>query len=228
VAAFIAEPVLGEGGIIVPHKDYFKYVKEILQEEEILFIDDEVQTGFGRTGKLFAIEHYGIEPDILVAAKAIADGFPLSSFTTRADVGDAFKPGDHFSTFGGNPVSCAAALANIEVLLEEKLPENAASCGKEIMLRLRRLEQDCALVGDVRGKGLMIGVELVRDRQKTPAVAETREIRRLCREEGILLGVGGTMANVLRIQPPLILTETEVGRLCETIERACRSLAKTL
>src|SRR5206468_8673684 len=121
VAAFIAEPVMVEGGIIVPPRKYFKEVKKILDHHGILFIADEVQSGFARTGKMFAIEHYGVEPDILVTAKGIADGFPLSAFTTRTEIAAAFKPGDHLSTFGGNPVSCAAALANIEFLEKENL-----------------------------------------------------------------------------------------------------------
>lgn len=228
VAAFIAEPVMGEGGIIVPHADYFKYVKEILDEEGILFIDDEVQSGFGRTGKLFAIEHYGVEPDILTSAKGIADGFPISAFTARPEVGDAFRPGDHLSTFGGNPVSCAAALANIEVMAEERLPENAALRGNQIMARFSRLREECSLVGDVRGKGLMIGLELVKDQDKTPAAAEAGQVRRLCREAGLLVGVGGSLANVVRVQPPLILTEEEAERVCTTIERACKQVAASL
>ena len=122
VAAFIAEPVMGEGGIIVPPANYFKEVKKVLDRHGILFIADEVQSGFARTGKMFAIEHYGVEPDILVTAKGIADGFPLSAFTTRPEIAAAYKPGDHLSTFGGNPVSCAAALANIEFMEQEDLP----------------------------------------------------------------------------------------------------------
>src|SRR5947199_2526417 len=163
VAAFIAEPVMGEGGILVPPRNYFREVKKILDQHGILFIADEVQSGFARCGKMFAIEHYGVEPDILVTAKGIADGFPLGAFTARPDVGDAFKPGDHLSTFGGNPVCCAAALANIEVMLEEKLPENSAARGEQIMKRLQNFAETAPLIGDVRGKGLMIGVELVKD-----------------------------------------------------------------
>ncbi len=121
VAAFIAEPVMGEGGIIVPPPNYFKEVKKILDQHGILFIADEVQSGFGRTGKMFAYEHYGVDPDILVTAKGIADGFPLSAFTTRPEIAAAYKPGDHLSTFGGNPVSCAAALASIEFMQKENL-----------------------------------------------------------------------------------------------------------
>jgi 4-aminobutyrate aminotransferase len=225
VAAFIAESVMGEGGIIVPPDNYFKYAKAVCDKHGILFIADEVQCGFGRTGKMFAIEHYGVEPDIMATAKGIADGFPLGAFTARPDVGGAFKPGDHLSTFGGNPVSCAAALANIEVMLDEKLPENAAARGEQIMTRLKKFEGKTPLIGDVRGKGLMIGVELVKDKQKTPAVAETKEVRRLCREAGVLVGAGGTFANVIRLQPPLTLSAAEADRICDVFSDAVAKLS---
>src|SRR5206468_9770205 len=161
-----------EGGIIVPPDNYFKYAKAVCDKHGILFICDEVQSGFGRCGKMFAIEHYGVEPDIMATAKGIADGFPLGAFTARPDVAGAFKPGDHLSTFGGNPVSCAAALANIEVMLDEKLPENSATRGAQILKRLQSVKSP--LIGEVHGKGLMIGVELVKEKQKTPAIAETK------------------------------------------------------
>jgi 4-aminobutyrate aminotransferase-like enzyme len=225
VAAFIAESVLGEGGIIVPPDNYFKYAKAVCDKHGILFICDEVQSGFGRTGKMFAIEHYGVEPDIMATAKGIADGFPLGAFTARADVGGAFKPGDHLSTFGGNPISCAAALANIEVMLNEKLSENAAARGAQIIKRLQKFAEKAPLIGDVRGKGLMIGVELIKDKQKTPAVAETKEVRRLCREAGVLVGAGGTFANVIRLQPPLTLTAAEADRICDVLSDAVAKIS---
>lgn len=223
VAAFIAEPVLGEGGIIVPHSEYFKVVKEILKEEGILLIIDEVQTGFGRTGKMFAIEHYGVEPDIMALAKGIAAGFPLGGFIARPEISEAFSPGDHLSTFGGNPVSCAAALANIDLLQEQKLAENARDRGTQIMEALRSFKESTPLIGDVRGKGLMIGIELVQDRDKTPAVKEAQAVRALCRESGVLVGVGGSFGNVVRIQPPLILTEAEAGQLIDLMKKTLRA-----
>ncbi len=226
VAAFIAEPLLGEGGIIVPPSNYFRLVKEILDHHEILFICDEVQTGFGRTGKLFAIEHYGVEPDIMTMAKGIADGFPLSAFIATPEVGDAFTVGSHLSTFGGNPISCAASLANIDVMLDEKLPENAEARGKQLVAGLEKIQANNTLIGDIRGKGLMIGMELVKDTDKTPAAGEAREVRRLCREAGILVGVGGSLANVVRLQPPLVITEEECERVLETLERALADAAR--
>jgi 4-aminobutyrate aminotransferase/(S)-3-amino-2-methylpropionate transaminase len=212
VAAFIAEPVMGEGGIIVPPPNYFKEVKKVLDHYGILFIADEVQSGFGRTGKMFAIEYYGVEPDILVTAKGIADGFPLSAFTTRPEIAAAYKPGDHLSTFGGNPISCAAALANIEFMEKEKLPARATETGAYAMGKLRDLQKSNPLIGDIRGLGLMIGVELVKDAQKTPASAEAEAIRDACLKNGMLVGVGGVSGNVIRFQPPLIITKAQIDQ----------------
>jgi len=228
VAAFIAEPILGEGGIITPPANYFKLVKQILDAHKILFICDEVQTGFGRSGKLFAIEHYGVEPDIMTTAKGIADGFPLGAFTATPEIGDAFTVGSHLSTFGGNPVSCAAALANIDVMFDEKLPENAKTRGAQLMAGLEKIRANNKLIGDVRGKGLMIGIELVKDADKTPAAAEAAEVRRRCREAGILVGVGGSLGNVVRLQPPLVISEEECARVLETIETALADTARAL
>jgi 4-aminobutyrate aminotransferase len=223
VAAFIAEPVMGEGGIIPPPLEYFKFVKEILDENGVLFIADEVQTGFGRTGKLFGIQHYDVEPDIMTLAKGIADGFPLGACIAREDIGNAFELGDHLSTFGGNPVSAAAALANIEVMLREKLSEQSAEKGAYIMKRLSEMKDEYPIIGDVRGKGLMIGVELVKDQaKKTPAADETRRIRDLCREKGLLIGSGGVKGCVVRIQPPLIITKEQIDDALNILESAVK------
>ncbi len=212
VAAFIAEPVMGEGGIIVPPPNYFKEVKKVLDHHGILFIADEVQSGFARTGKMFAIEHYGVEPDILVTAKGIADGFPLSAYTTRPEIAAAYKPGDHLSTFGGNPVSCAAALANIEFIEKENLPARATELGGYAMRKLHALQKQNPLIGEVRGLGLMIGVELVRDERLTPAASEAEAIRDSLLRQGVLVGVGGIYGNVVRFQPPLVITQQQIDR----------------
>ncbi|HDZ26942.1 hypothetical protein LCGC14_0856530 [marine sediment metagenome] len=220
VAAFIAEPVLGEGGIIIPPPEYFKKAMEIVRDNGALFIADEVQSGFGRTGKLFAIEHYDVEPDIMCMAKGIANGFPLGAFIARPDIAEAFNPGDHLSTFGGNPVSCAAAMANIDVMSDERLPRNATVRGDELMNSLIEFKEKYSLVGDVRGKGLMIGIELIKDKNKTPASEEAKQIRKLCREAGVLIGVGGVFGNVLRLQPPLVLTAEEGQRVLDVLEKS--------
>jgi len=227
VAAFIAEPVLGEGGIIVPPPNYFQEVKKILDQYGILFIADEVQSGFARTGKMFAIEHYGVVPDILVTAKGIADGFPLSAFTTQTEIAAAYKPGDHLSTFGGNPVCCAAALANIEFMESEQLAARAAELGEYAMAKMRELQTQHPLIGEVRGLGLMIGVELVTDEELTPAVAEAEGIRDSLLRQGVLVGVGGAYGNVVRFQPPLVITRAQVDRALGAFSEALAQAAQT-
>jgi 4-aminobutyrate aminotransferase len=228
VAAFIAEPVMGEGGILVPPRNYFKEVKKVLDRHGILFIADEVQSGFARTGKMFAIEHYGVVPDVLVTAKGIADGFPLSAFTTRPEIAAAFKPGDHLSTFGGNPVSCAAALANIKFMQEERLPERATETGSYVMAKLKELRKQHPLIGDVRGLGLMIGVELVRDRALTPANTEAEAIRDGLLNKGVLVGVGGVYGNVVRFQPPLVITRQQIDRALEAFAAVLQEVGQAL
>jgi 4-aminobutyrate aminotransferase/(S)-3-amino-2-methylpropionate transaminase len=224
VAAFITEPLLGEGGIITPPDDYFLEIDKVLKKHEILLLVDEVQTGFCRTGKMFGIEHYGVEPDIMAMAKGIADGFPLGGFIAREEIADSFKPGDHLSTFGGNPVSCAAALANIEFLEEQKLADEALEKGEFLKKELERLAKRFKLIGEIRGKGLMIGIELVRDSQKTPANTEGNKIRDICLELGLLPGLGGIYGNVLRIQPPLVVSKEELKEVVKVLDMALQKI----
>jgi len=227
VCAFIAEPVMGEGGIITPPDGYFKRVKQILDDEGALFICDEVQSGFGRTGKMFAIEHYGVDPDIICMAKGIANGWPLGAFTATAEIADSFQIGDHLSTFGGNPVSCAASLANIAFFEEAGLVQQSATKGAALKARFESLMKEQPLIGDVRGKGLMIGVELVQDRTtKVPASAAAGFVRQYCLDHGVLIGVGGNFASVLRIQPPLVITEQQMDKTFTTVADALKAAAK--
>lgn len=228
IAAFISEAVWGEGGIIVPPDSYFRRVKEILDHHGILFICDEVQSGFGRCGSFFAIEHFGVEPDILVAAKGIADGFPIAACISTPEIGNSLKPGEHLSTYGGNPICCAAASANIDVMLEEDLPGQAARKGERFLGGLHDLAGKHELVGEVRGIGLMLGMELVTDRKtKAPAKAQAADIRRICRENGVLVGVGGQLANVIRIQPPLIISDEQLDRTLEVLDTALTQAARS-
>jgi 4-aminobutyrate aminotransferase / (S)-3-amino-2-methylpropionate transaminase / 5-aminovalerate transaminase len=221
VAAFIAEPVMGEGGIIVPPDGYFQRVKEILDSHGILFIADEVQSGFGRTGRMFGIEHYGVEPEIIGLAKGIAGGLPLGAFIARADIADSFQPGEHFSTFGGNPVVCAAAIANINVLVEERLADRSRDLGLWLLESLRPLAERFPAIGDVRGLGLMVGLELVEDRQtKKPAAALANRVRTAARERGVLVGVGGFHGNVVRLQPPLVIDQAQLELVVEILDVA--------
>lgn len=226
VAAFIAEPVMGEGGILVPPPNYFKEVRKILDQHNILFIADEVQSGFCRTGTMFAYEHHGVDPDILVTAKGIADGFPLSAFTTRPEIAAAYKPGDHLSTFGGNPVSCAAALANIEFMQKENLAARSAETGAYVVGKLRELQKQNPIIGDVRGLGLMIGVELVKDEKLAPAAAEAEAIREALFKAGVLVGVGGVYGNVVRFQPPLVITRPQIDRALTAFAAALQEITQ--
>jgi 4-aminobutyrate aminotransferase / (S)-3-amino-2-methylpropionate transaminase / 5-aminovalerate transaminase len=224
VAAFIAEPIMGEGGIVMPPREYFKEIKKVLDRHGILLFTDEVQCGFGRSGKLFAIEHFDVEPDIMTMAKGIADGFPLAAFIARPEVADSFRPGDHLSTFGGNPVSCAASIANIAFFEREKLPQKALEKGTRVIGELKELQKKQSMIGDVRGAGLMIGIELVKDKNKTPATEEAGKLRAAMREKGFLIGVGGTFGNVLRWQPPLVISPEELTSAVKALDECLRAL----
>lgn len=227
--AFVVEPVMGEGGIIVPPEGYFEKVREVLDAEGMYLICDEVQSGFSRTGKLFAIEHWGVEPDFMCMAKGLANGFPLGAFITRAEIADAFQVGDHLSTFGGNPISCAAAIANLDVHLGDDLPGQSARKGEALKARLCELQATEELIGDVRGLGLMVGVELVTDRDtKQPAAAQAAFVRQYCLEHNVLIGVGGNFANVLRLQPPLVISDAQLDTVFETVAAGIKAAAASV
>jgi 4-aminobutyrate aminotransferase len=217
VAAVVVESIQGEGGYVVPPPSFHQALRELTRRHGMLLIVDEVQSGMGRTGRMFAIEHFGVEPDMVSTAKGIASGLPLGVTTARADV-MAWPPGSHASTFGGNPVSCAAALATIR-LLKESLMANAAEVGRHLLDGLRALQDKHALVGDVRGMGLMIGLELVRDRaSKERATTERDRLVDECFKRGLLvLGAG---RNTLRLSPPLVLTRDEASTAVRIIDEA--------
>jgi len=221
VAAFVLEPVQGEGGYVVPPKRFFDELRRLADTHGILIIADEVQSGMGRTGKMFASEHFDFVPDIIALAKGIASGMPLGAMIARADVMD-WTPGSHASTFGGNPVCVAAALATIE-LLERELIANAARVGAHMKGRLDEFPERYRHVGDVRGLGLMIGVEIVRDRQSKERAPGLRDrIVQGCFERGVLvLGAG---PNSIRICPPLVITKDQADFAVDTIEECLRTL----
>ncbi|GAG96038.1 unnamed protein product, partial [marine sediment metagenome] len=209
IAAVIIEPIQGDAGIIVPPDKYLPALKKMCKENNILFIADEVQTGFGRTGKWFAVEHWGVEPDVILLGKAIASGMPLSAIVAKKEVMDSWKAPAHLFTMGGNPVSCAAALATISVIKEERLIENAKEMGDYIKARFNGLKEEHELIGDVRGKGLLIGVDLVSDRGiKQRAEKEAAKVCWRCWEKGLILTFFSK--SVLRIAPPLVITKKEV------------------
>ena len=221
VAAVIVEPIQGEGGYIVPPPGYHQRLRKLTKKYGILLIADEVQSGMGRTGKMFAIEHWGVEPDIITVAKGIASGMPLGAMIARADLMD-WEPGSHANTFGGNPVACAAALETIR-LLEARLMKNAAAVGDYFKAKLNGLAREFPLIGDVRGRGLMIGMELVRDREtKEPAPRERdRVIQAAFRKGLLLLGCG---ESGIRFSPPLVVTKKDVDTAMEILEDVLREI----
>jgi len=172
---------------------------------------------------MLAIEYWDVEPDIMVMAKGLADGFPLSAFTARSEIADSFKPGDHLSTFGGNPISCAAGLANIEFLEENQIPKQAEEKGNYLMDRLSGLARKHTVIGDIRGRGLMVGIELVEDRSTRAPSSSGANIQDQCLEEGILIGVGGIYGNILRIQPPLVIENEELDAVVDCLDRVLPS-----
>jgi len=218
VAMLIAEPIQGEGGYVVPPDGYFKKLKKLLDEYGILFAVDEVQSGVGRTGKWWAIEHFGVEPDILCTAKGIAAGLPLGVMASKAEIQD-WTPGSHASTFGGNPVSCAAALAVLDIIKTDKLRENATIQGGYIKKRLEEMKETHPMIGDVRGMGLMVGVEIVKDKDsKEVAPKATEAVMMECFRNGLAIVNCGV--NIIRWMPPLTITRDLIEPSLEIFEKA--------
>ncbi len=224
VAAIIIEPVLGEGGFVPAPLDFLRALRELTTRHGILLIVDEIQTGFGRTGKFWAIEHSGVTPDLVTMAKSLAAGFPLSAVVGRAEVMDAPAPGGLGGTYAGNPVACAAGLAVLDVMRDERLPERAARIGSVVEERMRTWAAEHEMVGDVRVTGAMAGMELVRDRKsKTPADTETARILGAARERGLLLLRSGSHHNVIRTLMPLTIPDDQ---LMEGLDILGESLAE--
>jgi 4-aminobutyrate aminotransferase len=217
VAAIFVEPIQGEGGYVVAPTIFMQELRKICDRHGILLVADEVQSGVGRTGKWWAVEHSGVEPDIVCIAKGIASGMPLSICMTRANIMD-WKPGSHASTFGGNPVSIAAALATLDILEREGVA-NAAKVGNAIMQRLKEWPKKHAIVGEVRGRGLMIGIEIVKDQNSRDVASEWRnQIETLAFDRGLLiLGCGETS---IRLAPPLIVKQEEADIALDILEES--------
>ena len=208
VAAIVIEPVLGEGGFVPAPLDFMRRLRELCDRHGILFIADEIQTGFGRTGKFFAIEHSGVQPDLMTVAKSLAAGFPLSAVVGKADIMDAPGPGGLGGTYGGNPVACAAGLAVMDIMRDEKLPERAARIGSVVEERMQSWARDHEVIGDVRAVGAMAGMELVRDRKtKEPADKETANMLATAREKGLIILRCGVHHNVIRTLMPLTISD---------------------
>ncbi|HUI23558.1 MAG TPA: acetyl ornithine aminotransferase family protein [Nitrososphaerales archaeon] len=226
VAAYFFEPIQGEGGYVTAPPDYFKKM-EFLRKSGVLFVSDEIQTGVGRTGKFLGIEHYGVVPDVVTLAKGIASGLPLSATISKAEVMESWKPGQHASTFGANPVAVEASLATLDVLKSEHVLENVRRIGEKAKRRLLEMKEKYEIVGDVRGMGLFIGVEIVKDkRSKARGEEEAKEIMDYCFHHGLLVIIAGR--NVIRVIPPLIVTEEEMTEGLDILEEGIAAVNSAL
>jgi len=225
IAALVVEPVLGEGGVVVPPRGYLEKLKGICSEEGIVFIADEIQTGIGRTGKMFACQHLGIEPDILIMGKSLAGGLPLSAVTGRGEIMDAPHVGGLGGTLSGNPLACRAALEVITMIEEGALASRALEIGKKVADGLRGFEEEYTIIGDIRWLGAMVGLELVRDRKtKEPATRETRQVVLSCYERGLLITRAGAFSNVLRVLMPLVITDEEIDEGLSILKGVLREM----
>jgi 4-aminobutyrate aminotransferase len=219
------EPVLGEGGYVVPPAEFMKGLRELADRHGILLILDEVQSGFGRTGKWFAQEHFGVVPDIMTVAKGIASGLPLSGVFSRLDLMKKWQTGSHGGTYGGNAVACAAGVATVRAMRDEDMPGNAARRGVQLTTGLRKLQEEYPVIGDVRGLGLMIGTEFsVKGKPADKSI--TKAVIHACEERGLLLLSCGTYDNVIRWIPPLIVNEQQINEALGIFSEALKETIK--
>jgi 4-aminobutyrate aminotransferase / (S)-3-amino-2-methylpropionate transaminase / 5-aminovalerate transaminase len=228
VAAVIVEPVLGEGGFMAPPADYFRILADICRKHGILFIADEVQTGFCRTGTTFACEQYGVEPDMLIAAKSLGGGLPIASVTGRAEIMDTPEVGGLGGTFIGNPVSCAAALAVLDLIDQQDLNARARHLGERFIRRATEWRSQFPSIGAIHGLGAMRSIEMVRDRDsREPAGDLTKEISRYCYEHGVLTISAGTFSNIIRLLMPLIINDEQFDEAMDVLEAALAHVSGT-
>jgi 4-aminobutyrate aminotransferase len=224
-AAILIEPVLGEGGYVVPPAGFINKLREICDQYGIMLIVDEIQSGFGRTGKWFAQEHFNVTPDIMTVAKGIASGLPLSGVFSRLELMKKWQTGTHGGTYGGNAVACAAGVASIRAMRDEKMLENARIRGEQLINHLRRVQFDFPVIGDIRGLGLMVGVEF-RTPDRTPDKVTTKAVVMECFNRKLMLLTCGTFDNVIRWIPPLIVTEKQIDEAVGIFVDAMSSVVK--
>ena len=226
-AALIVEPIMGEGGFITPPPEYFSKLIKICQTYGIVFIADEIQTGMGRTGKMFAMEHWGIEPDLLLTAKSMAAGMPLSAVVGRTEMMNEPQVGGLGGTYGGNPICCRAALAVLDIFEEEKLLEKAQALGRKLRQRFESFQTRFEIIGDVRGIGSMLALELVKDRvTKEPAADEAKALVKFCYERGLVILSCGNFSNVIRTLMPLVITDDQLERGLAIMEEGLTILSR--
>jgi len=226
VAAVIVEPVQGEGGFIVQPPEFLQGLRALCDECGAVLIADEIQTGYGRTGRFLAVEHAGVVPDLITLSKSLAAGLPLAAVTGRAEILDSAQVGGLGGTFGGNPVACAAALAVLDVMQRERLAERALAIGDRLLGRFRAWQERYPLIGDARGLGAMCAVELVKDRRaKTPAPDEAAAVVRGCYEHGLIVLKAGHHDNVIRVLAPLVITDAQLEEGLEIFEGALAAVS---
>ena len=225
VAAVVAEPVQGEGGFIAPPRGYFQELVKICRDNGILFVADEIQSGMGRTGKMFAIEHWGVEPDMITVAKSLAAGMPLAAVVGRAEIMDAVHSWGLGGTYGGNPVACNAALAVLEVFEEENMLDKSMALGKKLMAQFETWQKEFDIIGDIRGLGAMLGLELIKGANREPAADEAKQLAGFCLDKGLVLLVCGSYGNVIRILAPFVITKDQLERGLNIMEEGFRKIS---
>jgi 4-aminobutyrate aminotransferase/(S)-3-amino-2-methylpropionate transaminase len=225
VAAVVAEPVQGEGGFIAPPRGYFQELVNICRDNGILFVADEIQSGMGRTGKMFAIEHWNVEPDLITVAKSLAAGMPLSAVVGRQEIMDAVHPGGLGGTYGANPVACRAALAVLDIFEEEHLLEKANALGQKLATRFEKWQEQFAIVGDIRGMGAMLGLELIKGPNKAPATEEARQLVSECVKMGLVILACGSYGNIIRILVPFVISDEQLEKGLAILEEGLRTVS---
>jgi 4-aminobutyrate aminotransferase/(S)-3-amino-2-methylpropionate transaminase len=226
VAAVVAEPVQGEGGFITPPAGYFQELAQICHDNGILFVADEIQSGMGRTGKMFAIEHWDVEPDLIVVAKSLAAGMPLAAVVGKAEVMDTVHPWGLGGTYVGNPVACAASHAVLEIFEEEQMLEKSIALGQKLKSRFEKWQQKYNLIGEIRGLGAMLGLELVKAPDNAPATDETKQLVDFCHENGLVILSCGSYGNVIRVLAPFVITDEQLQKGLAIMEEGLASISK--
>ena len=226
LAAVVVEPVQGEGGFIAPPPGYFQALVKICQDNGILFVADEIQSGMGRTGKMFAIEHWGVEPDLITVAKSLAAGMPLAAVVGKAEIMDSVHAWGLGGTYGGNPVACAAALAVLEAFEEEDLLAKSVALGQKLKSRFEKWQKEFSLIGEIRGLGAMLGLEFVKGENKEPAAEEAKQLAEFCLDKGLLILVCGSYGNIVRILAPFVITDEQLEQGLSIMEEGLAEISK--
>jgi 4-aminobutyrate aminotransferase/(S)-3-amino-2-methylpropionate transaminase len=225
VAAVVVEPVQGEGGFIAPPPGYFQELAKICRDNGILFVADEIQSGMGRTGKMFAIEHWGVEPDLITVAKSLAAGMPLAAVVGKAEIMDAVHAWGLGGTYGGNPVACAAGLAVLEVFEAENMLEKSVALGEKLKARFEKWQQQFDIIGEIRGLGAMLGLELVKGKDRDPAADEAKQLTAYCLDKGLILLSCGSYGNIIRVLAPFVITDAQLEQGLGILEEGLKEIS---